>query len=242
MRELVRNAISERRANSGVWSKLSRLPHQAARQVRDFDLVTAATQAALERAARLPGETTSETSMPIATGNQLLDEKARHAGLSCARIVQQQETQRLTRPHSLPDRRDLMAPAARRAMCGPRATGSNKCARRMRWASETKTEQGAIETRGTAGFDDFEALLVVPVQQLVRDRAGRSFIWQLQRLGTVPLDADNSGELVRQNASHGAAQGLRAASFALPGLSFCSKLPCDMLARLKTSLRTLEDD
>jgi hypothetical protein len=142
VRELVRNAISERRANSGVWSKLSRLPHQAARQVRDFDLVTAATQAALERAARLPGETTSETSMPIATGNQLLDEKARHAGLSWARIVQQQETQRLTRPHSLPDSRDLMAPAARRAMCGPRATGSNKCARRMRWGFGNKNGTG----------------------------------------------------------------------------------------------------
>jgi hypothetical protein len=46
----------------------------------------------------------------------------------------------------------------------------------MRCASETKTEQAAIETRETAGFDDFEALLVVPVQQLVRDSAGRSFI------------------------------------------------------------------
>jgi hypothetical protein len=73
----------------------------------------------------------------------------------------------------------------------------------MRCASETKTEQAAIETRGTAGCDDFEALLVVPVQQLVGDRAGRSFICQLRRFGTVPLDADNSDRLVRQNASHG---------------------------------------
>jgi hypothetical protein len=44
------------------------------------------------------------------------------------------------------------------------------------WDSETKTEQGAIETRGTAGFDDLQALLVVPVQQLVRDRAGPLYV------------------------------------------------------------------
>ena len=174
MRELVRNGISDDRGNSGVWSNLNGFPSPTGASGPILRLGERRDGSG-PRSERRGCRRDNETSIEIAAG-QLLDEKARHARLSCARIVRQQETQRLTRQHSLPDRRDLMAPAARRTMSGPRATGSNKCARRMRCASETKTEQAAIETRGTAGFDDFEALLVVPVQQLVRDSAGRSFI------------------------------------------------------------------
>jgi len=77
----------------------------------------------------------------------------------------------------------------------------------------------------------------------VRDSARRSFICQLRVFGTVPRVADNSDELVRQSASHGhgGLKGFEPGSFALPGLSFCGNYPCDMLARLKTSLRTLDN-
>jgi len=111
----------------------------------------------------------------------------------------------------------------------------------MRCASETKTEQAAIETRRTAGFDDFEALLVVPVQQLVRQRRS---VLHMSAPALRNRDADNSDELVRQNASHGhgGLKGFEPGSFALPGLSFCGNYPGDMLVRLKTSLRTLEND
>jgi len=50
--------------------------------------VNAVTEAALEASGEAAGRD-NETSIEIAAG--LLDEKARHARLSCARIVRQQE-------------------------------------------------------------------------------------------------------------------------------------------------------
>ena len=40
-----------------------------------------------------------ETTLQVAAGDQLLDEQARHDGLAGARIVGEQEAQRLTRQH-----------------------------------------------------------------------------------------------------------------------------------------------
>ena len=95
---------------------------------------------------------------------------------------------------------------------------------------------------GTAGFDDFEALLVVPVQQLVRDTAGRVLYMSAPTLRSRTTGRRAQRRAGAQNASHGhvGLKGLEPESFARPGLSFCGNYPGDMLARLKTSL--LEND
>ena len=59
-------------------------------------------------------------------------------------------------------------------------------------------EQRAIpvEAPGPADLRDLEAGLVVPVEQLVGDFAGRRFVRQLQRLGAEPLHADDRDQSV----------------------------------------------
>jgi hypothetical protein len=49
----------------------------------------------------------------------------------------------------------------------------------------------AVEAPRPALLDEFEARLVVAVEQLVRHLAGRRLVGQFQRLGAKPLDADH---------------------------------------------------
>src|SRR5439155_12778038 len=57
----------------------------------------------------------------------------------------------------------------------------------------------AVEAPGAAVLDDLEAVLVVPVEQLVGDLARGRLVGQLERLGTVPLDAHDRHEAIRQD-------------------------------------------
>ena len=49
-----------------------------------------------------------EAALQVAAGDQLLDQQPRHDGLAGARIVRQQEAQRLARQHALVDGCDLV--------------------------------------------------------------------------------------------------------------------------------------
>lgn len=187
--------------------------------------MNAVTEAALEASSEAAGRD-NETSIEIAA-SQLFDEKARHARLAC------------------PGRPAAGNRTAGRGSIASRATESTKCARRMRCASETEREQAAIETRGTAGSDDFEALLVVPVEQ-TRARQRRSVLYMSASDAWEPyhgtLTTATSWSARTPLTATAGVKGFEPGSFALPGLSFCGNYPCEMLARLKTSLRTLEND
>ena len=75
----------------------------------------------------------------------------------------------------------------------------------MRCASETSRNSAAVavEAPGPALLDDFEAGLVVAVEQLVRDLAGGRLVGELEGLGAEPLHADDGDEPVRQDAADG---------------------------------------
>lgn len=188
-------------------------------------MVNAVTEAALEASSEAAGRD-NETSIEMAA-SQLFDEKARHARLACARVVRQQETERLTRQHSLPSDRVEQVREANAMRFGNReGTGGHRNSRDGR----LRRFRGAARRAGRA-----DSCATAPVGPLYVS---------FRRFGTVPRDADNSDELVRENASQATAgvKGFEPGSFALPGLSFCGTYPCEMLARLKTSLRTLEND
>ena len=67
-----------------------------------------------------------------------------------------------------------------------------------------QAEQGAVtvEAPGSTELDDLETELVVTVQQLIGDLAGRRLVGQLERFGAEPLNADHRDEAVGQNAAH----------------------------------------
>jgi len=139
-------------------------------------LVNAVTEAALEASGEAAGRD-NETSIETAAG-QLLDEKARHARLSCARKVRQQETQWLTRYTS----------SCATAPVGP-----------LYVSSECSEPYHGLLTTATSW-------------------SGRAPL-----TATVGSRASSPGHLL---------------CLACP---FCGNYPCDMLARLKTSLRTLDN-
>src|SRR5712692_4977016 len=73
----------------------------------------------------------------------------------------------------------------------------------MRFRDEAEQMPVAVEAPGPAVLHDLEARLVMAIEQLVGDAAGRRLIGQLQSLGAKPLYADDRDDLVRQNASDG---------------------------------------
>ena len=111
--------------------------------------------------------------LQIAAGDQLLDEEPSHDGLAGARIVGQEEAQRLARQHCVVDRRDLMRQRLDHRgvdrqdgieqVCKPDA---------VRFGDEAEKRAVAIETPGATLFDHIEAGLIVAVEQLVRHLAG----------------------------------------------------------------------
>ena len=83
---------------------------------RGFELVVGENlegqmEAAVELVLPLLGEAAradDEAALQVAAGDQLLDQQARHDRLAGARVVGEQEAQRLPRQHGLVDRRDLV--------------------------------------------------------------------------------------------------------------------------------------
>ena len=72
----------------------------------------------------------------------------------------------------------------------------------LRLGDQAEQRAVAVEAPGSPDFDDFEPGLVVAVQQLVGDAAGRRLVSQFECLGAEPLDADHRDEAVGQNPAH----------------------------------------
>jgi hypothetical protein len=131
-----------------------------------------------------------QAALQVAAGDQLLDQEPRHDGLAGAGIVGQQKAQRLARQHRLVDRGDLV-----RQRIDQRGVHRQHRVEQMRQADavglrdQAEERAVAVEAPGPALLDQLQAGLVVAVEQLVGDLAGRGLVGQLQRLGAEPLDA-----------------------------------------------------
>ena len=144
-----------------------------------------------------------QTALKVAAGDQLLDEQPRHDGLAGARVVGEQEAQGLPGQHGFVDRGDLVRQRLdHRRVHGEHGIEEMGEADPLRFGDEAEQRAVAVEAPGPSGLDDLEPGLVVTVQQLVGDLAGRCLVGQLQGFRAEPLDADHRDEAVGQNAAH----------------------------------------
>ena len=117
--------------------------------------------------ARLPGQTI-EAALQVAAGDQLLDEQAGHDRLAGARVVGEQEAQRLARQHRLVDGRDLVRQRLdERGVDREHRVEEVREADAVRLGDEPEQRAVAVEAPRAALLDDLEARLVVAVEQLV---------------------------------------------------------------------------
>ena len=148
-----------------------------------------------------------QATLQVPARDQLLDQKPRHDGLAGAWVVGEEEAQRLTRQHRLVDGGDLM-----RQRVDDRRVNRQQRVEQVREADALgfghEPEQGAVavEAPWPPLGDDLEPVLVVAVEQLVGDRAGRRLVRQLERLRAEPLHAHDRHDAVGMHASDGAAR------------------------------------
>ncbi len=131
-----------------------------------------------------------EAALEVAAGDQLLDEQARHDGLPGAGVVGEQEAQRLPGQHGLVDRGDLVRQRIdHRGVDGEHGVEEVREADALRLGDEAEEGAVAVEAPGAALLDEFQAGLVVAVEQLVGDLAGGGLVGEFEGLGAEPLDA-----------------------------------------------------
>ena len=73
----------------------------------------------------------------------------------------------------------------------------------LRLGDEPKQVSVAVEAPRPTLLDDFDARLVVAIEQLVGDLARRVLVGEFERLGAEPLDADDRNQAIWQNALNG---------------------------------------
>ncbi len=133
-----------------------------------------------------------QAALQVAAGDQLLDEQARHDRLAGARVVGEQEAQRLARQHRLVDGRDLV-----RQRLDDRGVDRQHRVEEVREANalglgdQAEQRAVAVEAPRPALLDQVEPRLVVAIEQLVRHLAGGRLVGELERLGAEPLHADD---------------------------------------------------
>ena len=147
--------------------------------------------------------THDETPLQVSAGDQLLDEQPRHDGLARARVIGEQEAEGLPGQHGFVDRGDLMRQRLDdRRVHGEHGVEEMGKADPLRLGDQAEQGAVAVEAPWPPDLDDLEPGLVVTVQQLVGDLAGRRLVGQLERFGAEPLYADHRDEAVGQNAAH----------------------------------------
>ena len=147
-----------------------------------------------------------EAALQVPARDQLLDQEPRHDRLAGARIVRQQEAQRLPRQHRLVDRRDLVRQGLdHRRVDGQHRVEKVREADALRLRHQPEQRAVAVEAPRPPRGDDLQPLLGLPVEQLVGHRSRRRLVGQLD-LRAEPLHADHRHHAVGMHAADGAAR------------------------------------
>jgi hypothetical protein len=134
-----------------------------------------------------------QAALQVTADDQFLDQQAGHDRLAGAGVVRQEKAQRLARQHGFVDRGDLV-----RQRINERGVHRQHGIEEMRKPDalglrhEAKERAIAVEAPRPTLLDEFEARLVVAVEQFVRHLAGSRLVGQFQRFGAKPLDADDA--------------------------------------------------
>ena len=154
----------------------------------------------------LLGETAGtdhQAALKIAAGDQLLDEQPGHDGLAGARVVRQQEAERLPRQHGFVHRGDLVRQRLdHRGVHGKHGVEQMREADALCLGDQAEQCTVAVEAPRPADLDDLQLRLVVTVQKLVGDLAGGRLVGQLERFGAEPLHTDDHREALGENAAY----------------------------------------
>ena len=143
-----------------------------------------------------------EAALQVAASDQFLDQQAGHDGLAGAGVVGQQETQRLPRQHGLVHGRDLVGQRIdHRRVHRQHRIEEVRQSDALRLGDQAEERAVAVEAPGPALLDDFDARLVVAIEQFVRHLAGRRLVGEFERLGAEPLHADHRDQGIRQDAA-----------------------------------------
>jgi hypothetical protein len=150
----------------------------------------------------------NEAALKVASGDELLHQEAGHDCLTCPRVVRQEESQRLAGQHLLIDGGDLV----RKRVNEGSVNRENRVEQvsepdAVRLRNEAKQRPVAVEAPRATALDDFNARLVVAIQEFVGDLAVRILVRQLERLGTEPLGIHYGHECIRQDSPHRSAGG-----------------------------------
>ncbi len=142
-----------------------------------------------------------EAALEIPARHQLLDVQARHDGLPGARIVGQQEAERLLREHGLVHRGDLVWQRLHLgAVHGQHGIKQVRQPDAVRLGDQAIERAVAIEAPRTAALHHGEARLVLAVQNdLINATVGRA-IGDGQRVRAVPIDTYHGDNTVGDNA------------------------------------------
>ena len=109
-----------------------------------------------------------QAALEIAPGDQLLDQQPGHDRLAGARVVGEQEAERLPRQHRLVDRRDLVRQRIdHRGVDRQHGVEQMRQADPLRLGDQPEERAVAVEAPGPPLLGDLEPRLVVPVEQLV---------------------------------------------------------------------------
>ncbi len=129
-----------------------------------------------------------QAAMQVAANHQLLDEQPRHDRLAGARVVGEQEAQRLAREHLLVDGRDLVGQRIdQRGVDSQERIEQVGEADPVGLGDEPEERAVAIEAPGLAGRGDFQRRLSIPVEELVPEPARCVLVRDLED-APVPLD------------------------------------------------------
>ena len=148
-----------------------------------------------------------EAALQVAARDQLLDEQPGHDRLAGAGVVGQQEAQRLARQHGLVHRGDLVRQGIHEGGVH-REDGIEEVGQADAVGLGDQAVRGAVavEAPRPALLDHLQPLFVVAVEDLLGDASRGRPVDHGQRLGAVPLDADDLGRTAREQAADGGAR------------------------------------
>ena len=184
--------------------------------------VEPAAQLVLPLLGKAPGAD-DEAALQVAARDQLLDEEAGHDRLAGAGVVGEQEAQRLARQHRLVDRRDLVRQRIdQRGVHREHGIKQVREANALRFGHEPEHRAVAVEAPRTALFHRLEASFVVTEEHLFGHAPGRIAVRERQRVGAMPLHADDVDDGAGEDTADGRAGDQL---FELHGRSVCALAP-----------------
>ena len=149
-----------------------------------------------------------EAALEVATGNQLFDQQAGHNRLARARVIGQQEAQRLTRQHRLVDGSDLVGQRLnQRGMDGKHRVKEVSQPDTVGLRDEAEEAAITVEAPRAAHADQFQRRLALAVEQHHTGASARILVGQLNRLAAIPRNVDHGDQAIRQDTSEQRARG-----------------------------------